>query len=262
MPLFPPISLSHGCTLMCKHCTGTYLQRMEKIRNSEGLIAYCKELEKRGGKGILVSGGCNKKGRLLHLHKVIGALKKIKKHTPLFIAIHPGYVDARLAERLADACDIAFVEFIGSEDTAREIMGLKKMMGVDTLKNLMHAGVPITPHLTIGLHYGNIVGEYGALETLNGFPFKKIVLNIICQTKGTCFEKITIPPLVQIRDVMEGAMKEREVVLGCMRPRNAYIEEMAIKTGITHIAVPSKKTLRYAIEKGYSIHELPICCGI
>jgi uncharacterized radical SAM superfamily protein len=235
---------------------------MEKIRNPEGLVAYCNELEKREGKGILVSGGCDKNGRLLHLHKVIGALKKIKKHSRLFIAIHPGYVDADLADNLADACDIAFVEIIGCEDTAQDIMGLKKMMGIDTLENLMHAGVPITPHLTIGLHYGTIAGEYDALETLNDFPFKKIVLNIICQTKGTAFEKTKIPPLVQIRDVMEKAMKGREVALGCMRPRNWSIEEMAIKIGVTHIAVPSKKTLRYAIENGYSIHELPICCGV
>ncbi len=262
MPLFSPISISNGCALMCAHCMGAYLQGMEHIYDSENLTAYCKKLERRGGKGILVSGGCDKKGRIIHLDRMMGALKKIKEETSLFVAIHPGYVDAELASRLANVCDVAFVDIIGSEKTARHVIGLKEMMGIGTLKNLIDAGIPTTPHLTIGLHCGNIVGEYDALEILKNFSIKKLVLNVICRTKGTPFEKITIPPLEQIGEVMQKAMEGREIALGCMRPRGLAIEEMAIKIGITDIALPSKRAIRYATENGYIIHKLPACCGI
>ena len=260
-PLFPPVSISDGCELMCKHCMGIYLKGMEKIENPENLVAYCKKLEKQGGNGILVSGGCDKEGKIIRLNEMINALKKIKEETNLIIAIHPGYVDTDLANHLSNACDIAFVDIIGNEDTARHVTGLKKMMGIETLKNLIEVGIPTTPHLTIGLCYGNILGEHDALKILKDFPIKKIVLNVICRTKGTSFEKIRIPSLQQIKEIMEEAM-ELEISLGCMRPRGLDIEKMAMEIGIKDIAVPSKKILAYAEEKGYEIRKIPACCGL
>jgi len=260
-PLFPPISISDGCMLMCKHCMGVYLKGMKQIYEPEHLISYCKKLEKQGGKGILVSGGCDKKGRIINLEEMIGALKKIKEGTNLIVAVHPGYVDIDLANRLANACDIAFVDIIGSQETACDVMGLKEMMGIETIKNLNEAGISVTPHLTIGLHYGKIIGEHDALKILKNFPIKKIVLNVICRTKNTPFEKISVPSFQQIKEIMEKA-RGLEVALGCMRPRGLEIEEMAIKMGIRDIALPSKKTIAYAIRKGYKIRRIPACCGI
>ncbi len=259
-PFFPPISISE-CVLMCKHCMGNYLKGMEQISKPENLISYCKSLEKKGGKGILVSGGCNESGEIINLRKMTRALKKIKEETNLIIAIHPGFVDDNLANEIAEACHIAFVDVIGSEETAHEVIGLKEAMGIDTLKNLIEAGISVTPHITIGLHYGKIVGEYDALKIIKKFSIKRVVLNIICKTKNTPFEEIKIPPIEQIKGVMREA-KGMEVALGCMRPRSPEIEKMAIDLGVVGIAVPSKKAMEYAINKGYKIQKIPACCGI
>lgn len=259
-PLFPPVSLSNGCMLMCKHCMGFYLRGMEHIYTPEDLISYCRTLKTRGGKGVLVSGGCDENGRIINLREMVQALEKIKNEMDLIIAIHPGYVDSNLAEKLAEVCDVAFVDVIGSRETAYKVIGTDKAMGIHTLKNLKAAGIPVTPHITIGLHYGKIIGEFNALKIIKKFC-ERVVFNIICKTKNTPFEEINIPSLQQIKNVMEkaGGLK---VSLGCMRPRGMEIEELAIELGITDIALPSKKAIAYALKKGYKIKKIPACCGI
>ncbi|MEA2055130.1 MAG: radical SAM protein [Candidatus Thermoplasmatota archaeon] len=264
-PLFPPVSLSEGCILMCRHCKGKYLGGMEKIRNSEKLVEYCRKLENGGGKGILVSGGSDREGRILNLERAIGAFKKIKEETNLIVAIHTGYVDENMADRLINACDIAFVDMIGSDETVKQVMGLGGInIYTESLKNLIDAGIPVTPHITIGLDYGNINGEYAALELIKTFPIKKIVLNIICPTKGTDFENINIPSMDEIRAIIKKSKEqELDVALGCMRPRGMQeIEEEAITEGIKNIALPSMKAIKYAEKNGYVVEKVQACCGL
>ncbi|NIA09946.1 MAG: radical SAM protein, partial [Nitrospiraceae bacterium] len=83
---------------MCKHCMGKYLHGMTTITNPEKLIDFCVNLEGRGGKGILVSGGSDSKGRIIGLEKSLNALKRVREETDLVIAVHAGYVDRETAD--------------------------------------------------------------------------------------------------------------------------------------------------------------------
>jgi hypothetical protein len=238
---------------------------MKKIKDPEKLVEYCKKLEEGGGKGILVSGGSDRDGKIMNLGRAIPALKRIKDETNLIVAVHTGYVDGSMANNLSDACDIAFIDLVGNDETARQVIGLKNMDGyVKTLRNLVKASIPVTPHITIGLHYGAIRGEYFALEMLEAFPIKKIVLNIICRTKGTSFESINIPSIGEMRGILKkGKAYGWNVALGCMRPRGMpEIEETAISEGVMDIAIPSKKAIEYAERKNYDIKKIPACCGL
>jgi lipoyl synthase len=263
-PFFPPVSLSEGCILMCKHCMGKYLDGMTKITNPEKLMNFCKDLERAGGKGILISGGGDREGRIIGLKKSMGALKKIREETNLVVAVHAGYADRETAEELAGACDITFVDIVGSNETARQVAGIDGRGYIETLNNLVSAGVTTTPHVTIGLHYGKIEGEYDALEVLKDFPIKKIVLNVILSTKGTDFENIEIPSTREIESIIKKAEGVgAEVALGCMHPRKIReIERIAIDNGVRDIAMPSEQSLFYAEENGHSVEKIQTCCGL
>ncbi len=264
-PLFPPISLSKGCMLMCRHCMGKYLRGMTRIESPEKLSVFCKELEEMGGKGILVSGGSDRKGRIMGLEWAVDALRAIKRETNLVIAVHTGYIDRDMSHRLVDACDIAFIDVVGSDETVRKVIGLDGMNGyVESLDNLISAGITVTPHITVGLHYGNIRGEHSALAVLETVPIKKVVLNIILPTKGTDFENIGIPSIEDIKAIMRKTrMQGLETSLGCMRPRGMpEIEMAAIEEGIIDIALPSKNAVEYARDRGYAIKKIPACCGL
>ena len=62
---FVSISLTDQfCELDCLHCNKTYLKQMLSISKYNSLIDLALELEKKGIKGLLISGGCDKEGRV------------------------------------------------------------------------------------------------------------------------------------------------------------------------------------------------------
>lgn len=269
LPKFPPISISgERCDLLCKHCGGHYLKNMKSITDPEHLFSYCKKIDDKCN-GILLSGGFDKKGMLLNLQKMLKTIKKVKEKTELTVAIHPGFVDEGLAQELADAgIDIALTDFIGSEETIREILGIdaSPIDYLNTLKNLENAGIPTAPHICIGLHYGKLKGEIDALKMLNNCDPAVIVIIIFLPTMGTEMENCFPPSIADISKVMKKAGEiSKEISLGCMRPRNFLREEIemiALKNGITRMALPSKKTLETAKNMGYEIREIDGCCGL
>lgn len=263
-PLFPPISLSDGCMLMCRHCMGRYLEGMEKVKK-DNLLDFCKTLEREGKKGILVSGGSDTDGRIIGLEESINTLKRVKEETGLLIAVHTGYVGQEEANQLVDACDIAFVDIVGDDETVREVIGLESSeMYTETMKNLISAGIRTTPHITIGLNYGKIKGEENAIEMAKSFHPEKIVLNIILPTKHTDFENINLPSAGEIERMIRKSREGGQAVsLGCMRPRRMReIEKIFIDNGVREIALPSKETLIYAEGMGFEIEKIPGCCGL
>ena len=263
-PSFPPISLSHECKLNCQHCHGHYLDGMTTMPPPE-LFDYALTLAEKGARGILVSGGSDCHGRLLHLKEVLDALAAIRKQTGLIIAVHTGIVDADLAARLSTACDVAFIDVVGSDDTAREIIGLENAVPYwETMHLLVDAGILVTPHVTIGLHQGRIVGERAAIDFIASQPVEKMVINMVCPTKGTPFASVTLPSVAAIASLLTYAVEQcGNVVLGCMRPRNRPdIEQAAIEAGVRDMVLPSRETLEALEADGVAIEHLPVCCGL
>lgn len=252
-PNFMPISISK-CKLNCKHCMGRYLEQMLKINEAEKLLKFG---ENYRGIGFLISGGFDEKGKLINLEKILPAVEKL--HNKFYIAIHPGFVDIKLAEKIALACNIAFVDLPCSS-------AIKNVLRVEaTLEDyfcnmelLIDAGIKVSPHITVGLNYGKIE-EWNILDKLKQYKFEKLVLNFVVPTAKTPFEKVRISKEDAIEFAKE-AIKKFNVAIGCMRPRNLDID--LIKAGIKEIANPSKVSLEYAKDKGIKVEVRNYCCGI
>ncbi len=273
-PKFPSVSMSgNSCALSCKHCNHTYLNDMQSLTKPDELLNSCRGFADEGAVGFLLSGGCDKNGAMLNLRKLLPVVKLIKKETDLVVKLHTGLVDKELAEDIVAAgVDIASVEVVGSNETIQEIFDFNATVDsyADTLQNLEAAGMPyIVPHVCIGLHYGELKGEFHALEVIKNFCDPSLLVLIIFRpTKGTILEQCKIPSADDVSTVVEKAKElfpEKDVSLGCIRPRARFREEIelaALKAGVTRMEIPSKNTLRCANEMGYTIKKIHACCAL
>ena len=273
-PRFPSISMSgNSCALSCKHCNHTYLNDMQSLTTPDQLLETCREYDKNGAIGFLLSGGCDKNGEMLNLRKLLPVVKQIKKETDLIVKLHTGLVSKDLAEDITSAgIEIASVEVVGSDETIKEIFDFNATTDSykNTLQNLESAGTPfIVPHVCIGLHYGNLRGEFHALDIVRNSCNPSSIVNIVFRpTKGTKLEQCKIPSPDDISTVIirtKEMFPNVDVSLGCIRPRTRCREEIeiaAIEAGATRMEIPSKATLQYAREMGYTIRKINACCAL
>ncbi len=273
-PKFPSISMSgDSCALYCKHCNHTYLNDMQSLTKPEKFLETCRQLANNGTVGFLLSGGCNKNGRMLNLRKLLPVIKQIKRETDLIIKLHAGFVDTTLAEDIVSAgIDIASVEVVGSNETIKEIFDFNASTNsyVNTLQNLESAGMPyIVPHICIGLHYGEINGEFKALKIIKESCNPSLLVMIVFRpTKGTVLENCKMPSISDISTVVKKAKEMfpyKDISLGCIRPRARCREEIelaALQAGVTRMEIPSENTLKAAEDMGYTIRTINACCAL
>ena len=273
-PNFPSISMSgNRCELSCKHCNHTYLDDMVDISNNEELLRKCHQFKANGCIGFLLSGGCDKKGKMLNLKKLLPTIKQIKNETNLIIKLHTGILDKTLSEDIVSAgIDIASVEVVGSNDTIKDILNFKATIKSyeSTLQNLELAGIPyIVPHICIGLQKGKLNGEFNALKIIKESCNPSLLVFIIFRpTKGTNLEYCNMPSIKDISSVMTYAnnmFPNKDLSLGCIRPRlklRNEIELAALNAGINRMEIPSKTTIEYAKKIGYEIKNINACCAL
>jgi len=273
-PKFPSISMSgDSCALHCKHCNHTYLNDMQSLTKPEKFLETCRQLADNGIVGFLLSGGCNKNGEMLNLRKLLPVVKQVKKETNLIVKLHTGFVDKSLAENIVSAgIDIASVEVVGSDETIKEIFDFNATTKsyMSTLQNLESAGMPyIVPHICIGLHYGEMNGEFKALKIIKESCNPSLLVMIVFRpTRGTVLENCKIPSISDISTVVKKAKEMfpyNDISLGCIRPRARYREEIelaALQAGVTRMEIPSKNTLKAAEDMGYTIRTINACCAL
>ncbi|OYT57081.1 hypothetical protein B6U70_02830 [Euryarchaeota archaeon ex4484_162] len=114
-PKFPSISMSGNvCMLSCKHCNRVYLNDMQGFTKPERLLSFCKKLDNNGGVGILLSGGCDRKGRMLNLRRFLqsAGVKHIVPH--ICIGLHQGKVigENKALEIIKENCKPSVLVFI------------------------------------------------------------------------------------------------------------------------------------------------------
>lgn len=275
-PKCPSISISGGiCALECHHCNKKYIEHMTPAKTPEELLNTAKKFEKNGAVGLLISGGCDRKGRLLNLEKLLPTIKKIKNETNLIIKLHTGFVDKDLSTKIANAnVDIASNEFVGSSDTIKELFNLDLTPEdyVETFINLEKSGIPfIAPHIAVGLHYGGLKGEFNALKLIkNNINPSIIVIIVFRPTIGTKLEKVNAPNPEDIGDVVKYAKKlfpEKPILLGSLRPRSSKrndpnkelrynIEKYALDSGITRMELPSTDIISTIKERGIKVKKI------
>ena len=246
-PEFIPIAISK-CMLNCKHCYGKFLRQMIFIDKPEKLLEFGKKF---GGNGILISGGFDKNGKLINLEKMLPSIKKLKEK--FYVAVHSGFVDKKMAEEIANACHIAFID-LPSANAIKNVIGLKVRQEdyFINMDKLIEAGIKVSPHITLGLNFGKIE-ENEILDEIKNYNIEKLILNIAIPAVKTEFENVILDEGEVIKFIKEAKRKVKRLAIGCMRPRS--IDEKIAKV-VREIALPSKKILKFVIEKKR------YCCGV
>jgi lipoyl synthase len=266
---YPAVSVTGPhCSLQCDHCRGKLLATMIPAETPDKLVDVCAALGEKGNKGVLLSGGCNKAGRL-PWQRFMTAIEKIKKKTDLFISLHSGIIDSVTANALKNAgVDQVLIDMVGSNETFEKIYHLSD--GVSKIESslaaLQAAGLSVIPHIVCGLDHGRIIGEKAAVEMVSHFDVKQLVFVSLMGIPGTPFYKIPGPRPEEVAGLIAFArimMPEVVISLGCARERgNVAMEIMAINAGVNRMALPSESAIRHAEKKGLEISYRKTCCSV
>jgi lipoyl synthase len=239
---------------------------MRPVISAEALIELAKEFDAHGAEGMLVSGGCDKEGKI-PLGPFLPALERIKLETDLKINLHTGLVDSVVAAQIA-AAGIDCVSFDLVQDPGVIRKRLHLSCGAkaysDTLATLLSSGVKrVVPHLLVGISGEEDEFEIAAIETAARHPIAGLVIIALMPTKGTPMESVPPPSDDHLLEMVERAIDALDVpvMLGCMRARGSWkLETKAIELGVRGIAMPSHRTEAWAKAQGYRVIERSTCC--
>lgn len=259
------------CALACEHCKTHVLEGMTALPKFDGsLFDLCGELAERGTRGVLISGGCDKHGRV-PLLRHLPDLARVRRELGFTIRVHPGLPDEETVAGLAEVgIDGAMVDIIGDDDTIREVYHLDTTVAEyeAVLARLERYNVPAVPHIILGLHFGQMRGERTALDMITRHARKFLVLVILMPLTGTPMVGVTPPPVTEIADFFALArqtLPATPVMLGCARPLGKIkieIDRAAVDAGLNGIAFPAEGIVNYAQTRGLTPKFVDACCGV
>jgi len=260
-----------ACALSCEHCKTNVLHGMADLRRHDGsLFDLCADLASKGARGVLISGGSDKHGRVPLLPH-IKDMKRVCNELGLAIRVHTGLPDEETCAALGEVgIDGAMIDVIGHRDTMREVYHLYSDPEdyENSLAWLEQDKVPTIPHIILGLHFGKMLGEERALEMIVRHPPKILVLVVLMPLTGTPMVGVTPPPLEEIGAFFELARKalpSTPVMLGCARPMGSLkveIDRLAVNAGLNGIAYPANGIVEYARQSGLQPKFINACCGV
>jgi hypothetical protein len=259
------------CALACEHCKMHVLEGMRALPRFDGsLFDLCCELAERGARGVLISGGCDRHGRvplLRHLPDLI----RVRRELNFTIRVHPGLPDEETVAGLSEVgLDGAMVDIIGDSATIREVYHLDATTAEyeAALDRLERHSVPAVPHIILGLHFGQMRGEWTALDMIARHAQKFVVLVILMPLTGTPMVGVTPPPIAEIAgffNLARRTLPATPVMLGCARPLGsikAEIDRAAVDAGLNGIAYPAEGIVTYAQARGLTPKFVDACCGV
>lgn len=269
---FAAISVTgRHCDLRCGHCKGILLESMIPAEDPEIFSKVVDRLRSRGALGILVSGGADKNGEV-PLREFIPSIRAIKESDPKFkVIVHTGLIQMGPARELKEAkIDQILIDVIGDDDTIRQVYHLNKRVKdyEDTLWMLKEIGHNLAPHIIIGHHFGEIRGEWRALEMITRIGVETIVLVIIKPLFSKGMGRIRIPKpeeTLRISAIARILNPTIPIRMGCIRPAHPWKAEMEkgfIDSGINTIAYPLQGTVDYAREIGLETRSIEMCCSL
>jgi len=232
------------------------------------LVKTLRRIKNKGAVGCLISGGCLRDGSV-PLSRFISAIAEARR-IGLKTVVHTGLVSFEIAEKLKKAgVSSVSIDIVGSDETIREIYNLKATIRdyEDSLRALKEAGINFTPHILVGLHYGELKGELNALKIISKYNPSALIIIVFFPIRGTVMEKINPPHPRKVAEIIAQArfmMPSIPIVLGCARPKRKHRAEMdvlAIKAGVNGIAFPEEQAIKTALEFGLQISFSPICCS-
>ena len=257
------------CSLRCEHCRGRLLHDMIPAKTPEALVGVGAALKKRGCLGVLVSGGSVSEG-FVPLLPLAGAMAELRR-MGLKVIAHTGLIDRDTAQALMDAGVMqVLIDVMGDGRTIREVYHLKRRPADfrKTLLMMKDVGLPLAPHVLLGLHYGKIRGEYRALQYITEAGPQALVVIALTRIRGTPMAAITTPSteeigrFIAVSRIMNPSVP---VILGCMRqsgPQKPGMERLAIDAGVNAIAYPLDRSIGYARERGLRPVFTEECCSL
>lgn len=268
---YQAVSITGGaCALNCDHCRSKLLQPMIPATTPEALIEQCQKLDAKDDIGCLLSGGSDRYGKL-PWDRFLPAIKEIKETTKLFLSVHSGNLDLETALGLKEAgVDQALIDIIAEDETIRHVYhadyGVSDIQR--SLEALTTAGLPIVPHIIVGLNEWRLFGELRALsmlETLDPTPQAIVVVSFM-PIPDTPMEHTQPPGYRDIARIISSVrirMPNIPVFLGCARDRSQKeIDSLALQCGVNGIVLPSEDAQHLAEEMRLEIKWKRTCCSV
>ncbi len=269
---FPAFSITGGaCALDCDHCQAKILEPMisaikpaildQKVRD----LILLQDL-----RGFLLSGGSNRRNEIRY-ERYYPVIEKLKRDFPhLRVAIHTALTDEDGAKRMEEAgVDTAMMDVIGAQETIRDVYHLNRPVEdfEATLAALTSTSMEISPHVVIGLHYGEILGEANALDMVSRYNVNALVLVVIMPfyAKPGTFGTPDTADVGRIFLDARNRLPGKQVLLGCARPPGMHkrvTDAYAVMAGLDGIAFPADGAVAVAKTIGRQFHQEHACCSI
>ncbi len=269
---FPAFSITAGaCGLNCDHCQKKILEPMIPATNPDTLDRSVRNLiEAQGLNGFLLSGGSNKRNEIGY-SRYMPVVEKLKSDYPdLKVAVHSALLDERRAKEMESAgVDTVMMDVIGADETIKEVYKLDRPVEdfEATLAALCSTDMEVTPHIVIGLHYGQILGEARALDIVSRYDITALVLVVIMPfyAKPGTFVTPATSDVGRIFLEARERLADKQVLLGCARPPGMHkrvTDAYAIMAGLDGIAFPADGAVSVAHTIGRPFEQAHSCCSI
>ena len=269
---WPAISITGGdCKLNCDHCKAKILEPMIPARSPEELWRAVNGIVEQGAGGMLLTGGSNHRNEVEY-DRYYSTIRRIKDEFPHFrIAMHTALVDDAIARRMADAgIDAAMMDVIGAQDTITQVYHLRR--AVDDFERALEAltatSMKVVPHIVVGLHYGQLLGEWNALEIVARHKPSALVLVVVMPTYASELRPFATPDPHEVGQFFGDArtiLPDVPLLLGCARPAGSVkslIDAYAVMAGVDGMAHPSDGMVELAARLDRSVRVTPACCSI
>jgi uncharacterized radical SAM superfamily protein len=267
---FVNISVTGGrCSCRCAHCQGKLLETMLPATSPEKMQGVVDRLVAKGCQGILVSGGADSAGEV-PLLPFIDAIAYAREQG-LRVLVHSGIIRRETALGLKEAgVDQVLLDVIGDQDTINQVYHLDRKPEdyLAAMQVCREVGLPIAPHVVIGLHFGRLRGEMRALEMIREVGPQTVVLVILSPMIDTPMAGVEPPPVEEVARLVATArnmFKDVPLTLGCARPPGIYkreVERLAVDSGVNAIAYPDEETVNHALAIGLQTFFTEACCSL
>lgn len=259
-----------ACALNCEHCGGRLLRGMEPALTPDSLLKKCRAIKELGAEGILLSGGSDSAGHV-PLDQYADAMQLIKNDLKLKVVVHTGFVSEATARALAAAhIDAAMLDVVGDEGVARIVYHIEggPEKTEKSLEILEKEGVPVVPHILVGLNYGMLGGELKALQMISLRKPAAVVFIVFSPVRKTAMEDFSPPSAELVGRLLTVArlgLRSTPILLGCARPMGHHKVEsdiLAVRCGVNGIAYISQE----GVDAGRAMGLRPVfrdaCCSL
>jgi len=269
---WPAVSITGGaCKLQCDHCRAKILEPMIPATTPEALWRVVEARIAAGAKGMLLSGGSNQRDEVEYA-PFLPTVRRIKDRYPEFrIAIHTALVDRAMARAIeAAGVDAAMLDMIGAQDTISQVYHLRRPVAdfERSLEALVETSMKVVPHIVLGLHYGRMLGEWAALETIARHRPSALVLVVAMPFYAPAQRPFATPGSAEVGAFFldaRRALPDVPLLLGCARPAGRAkleIDSYAVLAGLSGIAHPAEGVVELALRLGRAVKVTPACCSI